>query len=216
MQISEMEERPPYVRFEQRAVEDRNKTLESGVFSYRDVDYVLVTPHGSRDVHEEKAEQWLEKQRVGSKHGRVPWKHVEYYEHAYKAYKDGLETPENGTPIRGWALISNAQQAQILQSGIRTVEDLASAPEEGLQAIGMGARALKQKAAAWLASAETGKGAAQITELERQLREEVTKNEKQAELIDQLAARLELLESATPQEPKKRGRPKKVVETAES
>ena len=43
MNIALMPQRPPYVVFEQRAVEDRNASIQSGGLKMRDVDYVVVT-----------------------------------------------------------------------------------------------------------------------------------------------------------------------------
>lgn len=209
MDITEMEERPPYVRFEQRAVEDREQTQETGIFSYKDVEYVLVTPHGSKDVHEEKADKWLKKQEKHAQNGRIPMSHYRYFKDVYNHWKEGLEDPENGTPIKGWAAISPAQQKQILHAGVRTIEDLAQAPEESLQMIGMGARALKQKAQSWLLSSDTGKAANEISELRNKLQESEEAREKQSDLIEELSKRLERLESGSSEPKKKRGRPKK-------
>lgn len=219
MQLGEMEKRPPYIRFEQRPVEDRGKTQETGIFSYKDVDYVLVTPHGSKDIYEEKADSWMAKQWKHVQNGRIPPQHYDYFKRCYENYKEGLEEPESGTPIKGWAAISSAQQQQILQANIRTIEDLAQAPEEALQAIGMGARALKQKAGAWLESADKGQSANRIQELENRKEELERQNEKQSQMIEELSARLERLEAGVkeaesttePAKPvkKKRGRPKK-------
>lgn len=196
MEIAELEERPPYVRFEQRAVEDRNKTQETGIFSYKDVEYVLVTPHGSKDVHEARADKWLEKQKKYADQGRIPVAHYNYFKQAYDYWKQGLEDPETGTPVKGWAAISPAQQNQVLQANIRTVEDLAQANEEALGYIGMGARPLKQKAQAWLMSADTGKAANQIQELQKKLDESEEERARQSEMIEEMAARLERLENA--------------------
>lgn len=220
MQVSEMEERPPYVRFEQRAVEDRQKTQETGIFTYKDVDYALVTPHGSKDVHEEKADNWMRKQEKNVKDGRIPPQHYEYFKRCYDSYKEGLEEPESGSPIKDWAAISNAQRKQVLHANIRTIEDLAQAPEEAIEAIGHGARALKHKAQAYLESADTNKSANHIQDLENRNKRLEDQNEKQAKTIEELSERLERLESGyqeTTEEPetnpapakKKRGRPKK-------
>lgn len=202
--IGEMEQRPPYVRFEQRSVEDRAKSNESGIFSYMDVNFALVTPHGSKDVFEDQAESWLEKQKEHARKGRIPEQHYQYFKRAYDSWKEGQELPEEGTPIRGWAVLSPAQQQAILQANIRTVEDLAQAPEDALHQIGMGARALKQKATAWLESADTGKSANKIVDLENKvqyLSEALDKKDKQ---IEELMAKLD-----SDDEPKRRGRPPK-------
>ncbi len=57
----------------------------------------------------------------------------------------------NGTPIRGWGVLSPAQQEAIIHNNVLTVEDLATLNEEGLRRIGMGAVQMKTKASAWVA-----------------------------------------------------------------
>lgn len=200
--IAEMEERPPYVRFEQRAIEDRAKSIESGIFSYKDKDFVLVMAHGSRDVFEDDAENWLSKQEAHARNGRIPKEHYEYFKKAYASWKEGQEMPIEGTPIKAWAVLSPAQQNTVIQANIRTVEDLALAPEGALHEIGMGARALKQKAQAWLDTAQTGKGAEKIVDLESKLQLLADENEKlQKQLI-------EFMSEAEKTKPR-RGRPPK-------
>lgn len=195
MNVAELEQRPPYIRFEQRAVEDRDKTQETGIYSYKDVEMVLVTPHGSKDVHEDLAENWLAKQAELARKGRIPQAHYDYFRRTYDNWREGLEEPLEGTPIKGWPAISPAQQEQVYQANLRTVEDLAQAPEQALHAIGMGARALKQKAQAWLESSDTGRAANRIQDLENKLADAEERNQKQAQMIDELSSRLERLES---------------------
>lgn len=200
--MEQLEERPPYVRFEPRAVEDRQATAENGMMQYKDVDFVLVTPAGSHDVHEEKAEKWLEKQKKNAKDGRIPEQHYRHYQQMFESYKEGKELPETGIPIKSWPLVTPAQVQQILQANIRTVEDLARAPEEALQRIGMGARPLKQKAEAYMQSGDTGKAASEIHDLRRKLEERERENEKQSETIQQLVARVEAMEAGNDDQPR--------------
>jgi hypothetical protein len=58
--------------------------------------------------------------------------------------------PLDGEAIKGWGVISPAQQANLIAINIRTVEDLAAVNDEGLKRIGMGAGELRDKAKAWL------------------------------------------------------------------
>jgi polyhydroxyalkanoate synthesis regulator phasin len=58
--------------------------------------------------------------------------------------------PLNGEPIKGWGVISPAQQANLIAINILTVEDLAAVNDEGCRRIGMGAAELRDKAKAWL------------------------------------------------------------------
>src|ERR1043165_5334389 len=98
-------ERPAYVRFVRRAVEDRPASQREGKYVARDVDYALVTPPDSKDVVEVKVAQWLENLDRDSQAGRIPKEWVETYKRAHAAWKNGQELPPVGTAIRGWGVI---------------------------------------------------------------------------------------------------------------
>ena len=72
------------------------------------------------------------------------------YEEQYRAWLNGQELPLSGTPIRGWGIISPAQQETLIKMRVMTVEDLAGMNDEGLRRLGMGAYDMKHKAVAWL------------------------------------------------------------------
>jgi hypothetical protein len=152
-EMVERKDRPAYVRFERRAVEDKNASISKGHFVAKDVDFALVTPPYSRDVYEERADSWLSKQRQQAGKGRIPAAWYERYQETYDRWKRGEEMPLNGTPIKSWPVISPAQAKNLTSINILTVEDLASVNDEGLRRIGMGAVALRDKAKAWLAQA---------------------------------------------------------------
>jgi hypothetical protein len=115
-------------------------------------------------------------------------------------WKKGEELPETGTPIKGWAVLSPAQQAAVLHANIRTVEDLAQATEEGITAIGMGGRTLKARAADWLAARGDGAGKTSA-ELEA-LRQKVAD---QAALIEQLQKNIAAIKPAQAPKPALQG-----------
>ncbi len=170
--------KPPYVTFETRAVEDRTAAIENGHYTTRDEVYAIVTPQGSKDKIEKVAETWLNDIETASREERFPAEWVRAYRGAFQDYLAGRETPLEGTPVLGWQLASPSQQNNVIAANIRTVEDLAVANESSLNAIGMGARALKEKAISWLASAgDTGKVAAQneaLRKAQEDLTEQVT------------------------------------------
>ena len=75
--------------------------------------------------------------------------------------------PENGTSVRNWPVLSPAQTQTLIAAHVMTVEDLAIANEEVIMRLGMGGRALKQRAVDWLqAASSTGKTAEQLTALQ--------------------------------------------------
>jgi len=188
------EPRPPYVRFEYRPVEDREQTIETGHFSSKDVAFAIITPPGSRDTTEKEAEVWLADLRKASNEGRFPETWTMAYENGYKQWKETNEDPEFGTSIKTWPAISQAQLRNILGANIRTIEELAEANEAALNRIGMGSRALKDKAQAWLDTANSkGKTASELNSLRVENTELKAKLETQAKDIETLKSQFEAL-----------------------
>jgi hypothetical protein len=133
------EERPAYVQFERRAVEDKPASIREGRYIAKDVDIALVTPAYSKDCMEQKVDQWLSNIDRNLREGRVPQTWVDQWKESLKRWKEGQEMPLNGTPIKGWGVISPAQQATLIGINCRTVEDLAAINDEGIRRVGMGA-----------------------------------------------------------------------------
>jgi len=164
--VQAAEERPPFVCFEVRAIEDRDATIAAGHYVTKDVDYALVTPRGSKDRVERIVAEWFPMLRQEAANGRFPLPWVTAIESGYADWKAGRETPIVGTAIKNWPVISPSQVIMMQQLGIRSVEDLASANEELITRIGMGGRALVQQAVSWLASStDIGKVTAEISSL---------------------------------------------------
>lgn len=157
------ENRPPYVVFERRPVEDRNASIAAGHYVSKDVDVAIITRPGSRDTLEKDAKTWLAEiaEKARKNEGGVPPTWPIAFNAAYKAFLEGEELPVSGTPIKGWPVLSPSAQKDIIAAGIRTVEDLADIPESSLPTIGTGGIAFKQKAKAWL---EAAKGPGKVTE----------------------------------------------------
>lgn len=91
------------------------------------------------------------------------------YSRQWKAYEEGRERHIDGTPLSEWPLMSRSQIAELNAINIWSVENLVDLPDSGLDNIGMGARALQQKAQQFLdAQSDTS---AQLAETQRQLAE---------------------------------------------
>lgn len=104
-------QRPPYVTFERRPVEDRMASAASGCYRTKDVDFVIVTRPGSRDTVEKEAEVWLREiaERAKPQRGQPPQIPPEWpaaFRSAYERWKNNEEEPVNGTPIKGWPVLS--------------------------------------------------------------------------------------------------------------
>lgn len=161
-----IEAKPPFVQFEKRSVEDRQATIEAGHYVGRDIDFALITPSGSHDCVEKHAEDWIRHIERESRDGRFPGPWVDYYKRAYAQWKDGQEIPLEGTPLANWPGLAPSMLKTLNSINIRTVEDLANANEEAIHRMGMGGRALKARAQAFLNTSEdVGKVAEEVAAL---------------------------------------------------
>lgn len=149
--------RPPYVAWEYRQIEDRETSLKSGHYASKDVAFAIITRPGSRDDQHQNALEWL----AELKRKKHPW--FDGFSASFKAWQLGEELPTVGTPIKGWPILAPSAQKDLIHQGIRTVEDLAALPDSAAADLGMGGISFKQKAVAWLLSAkDTGKAAEEI------------------------------------------------------
>ncbi len=166
--LPDQKERPPYVQFELRPVEDRVATLANGHYSTKDVAFAIITPAGGKDTVERIADEWLAmlKKESMADPPRFPPAWYQSFQAGYDAWKLGQSIPDNGTPIRTWAVLSPSQIISVLNANIRTVEDLAAANDEALGRIGLGGQELKRRAVDWLTQAAgPGKIAMKLEEL---------------------------------------------------
>lgn len=195
LELMDREERPAYVRFECRPMEDKQASVREGRYVAKNVDFALVTPPYSKDCIEYKAEQWLISIEKNAREGRIPEKWVEQWKAAYKSWKNGQEMPLNGTPIKGWGVISPAQQQVMISINCLTVEDLAAINDEGLHRIGMGAVELRDKARNWLASMKDH-GAVTV-----QLAAMAQENRNLLATVESLKAQVDALKNMIPRSP---------------
>jgi hypothetical protein len=147
-------------RFYTEAVQDEGASKEAGRAIFRERELVEIFLPGNtlsrpveivRDTHRQ---QWPEQ---------------------YAAFKAGQEPSTDGTPLEEWPALGKAQVLELKHVGFRSVEDVAGMGDIAIQRIGMGARALKERAAAFLDDAE------RMASLER-------KSAEVTQLIDRLAA----------------------------
>lgn len=121
----------------------------------------------------------------------VTTEHKKRWPTVYAAFKEGLEVPEAGTPLKMWPVLTPAEVANFTALGIRVVEDLATVPDGDLHRLGHAARTYRDKAAAWLESA--AKGAASVKAIQRAEAAEMENAALKKQLAD-LAARVEVME----------------------
>lgn len=93
---------------------------------------------------------------------------------SYEAWKDGHEIPETGTPIDVMPNLNKAQIQALKGARFKTIEDIANATDSSLGRIPLpNPRDLKQRAVDFLEARNTGKAAAEVSELRAQLEEAV-------------------------------------------
>lgn len=150
MITTERKDRPAYVRFERVAVEDKAASARDGQYRARDMDMALITAPYSRDVFKQEVKDWFVELERHVRDERIPPQWIEQYKAQYEAWKRGEELPLNGTPIKGWGMLSPAQQDILIRMHVLTVEDAAAMNEEGFRRFGMGGIDVRNKAEAWL------------------------------------------------------------------
>jgi len=190
------EDRPPYVQFEMRPIEDREASLEEGGIKYKDIIFAIITPMGSKDRVERVATEWLQQNDIHVRDGRMPAEWQRAFRHAFEEFKAGREVPENGLAITNCPMFTPAQVKSCLDANLRTVEDLAAANESALVMIGLGGRALKQRAQAWLDSqGKEGKIAGELEKLRQEIQNLTSRAEKAETDNQALKSALEALKS---------------------
>ena len=182
----------PYVTFKSEIVEDPIETKKQGRMVSKDQHYARVTPPGSKDTFFGKIPHWFETQDLECKAGRILPEWLAKWRREYELFKQGQEIPLDGTPIRGWKMLSGAQQENLIRLNILTVESLSTINAEAMAQIGMGALEMKRRAEAWLAQNESNEhGAVQLSALQRELDVLKETNAHLLEKIEQLAKQAE-------------------------
>lgn len=191
--MQSLDDRPPAIQFERRQVEDRAASQAQGHYVPKDVDIVILQRPGSRDTVEKEVSQWLKEWDEKARQNLLPLSWALDAKKGYEYWKSGEELPPNGTPIKGWPVLSPAQQRVCIEANIRTVEDLGALPDGSLGVLGIGGLGMKMKARAWLMEAETkGIVAEQNAKLQLQV-------EEQKRQIEELSAGLAAMKLLLPQ-----------------
>lgn len=192
------EEIKPFVRFERVAFEDKKASLQAGHYVAQDIDMAYVTPPYSKDVMKYKVTTWLTQLQQDLVNGRISREWVDEYKKSYEYWLKGQELPVDGIPIKGWGVISPAQQETLIKMHVLTVEQLAVMNDEGVRRVGMGAFDMKNKAQAWLKSLKkSGAVSMEIADLKAEnarLQANIVSLE---EKIDKLSANVKIVKLPT-------------------
>jgi hypothetical protein len=193
--ISIQKERPPFVRWEETEVGlDPVLSKEAGRPVPKVVVMALITPHGSKDVVEKQAVEWLEQINKKALNGEYPVEWVNFFRHSFEEWKKGNELPREGTPIRTWAMIGPGKSTanRLIAAGITTVEDLAAFPDSNLGVIGLDGRHLRDMAKGWVDEAkDKGINAKAIADANVKISQQAETIESLKEAVADLKSRLD-------------------------
>jgi hypothetical protein len=196
MQPTKLEDRPPYVTFETRSIEDREATIQEGHYVGRDVDYAIITPAGSKDRIERVVSEWFTQLEENVRAERVPAEWVKHFRSVYDDFKAGREAVLNGTSILDWPGLSPSQVKTLQSLRLMTIEDVSVMNEESISRLGMGGRALKQRAVDYLAAANNVGKVAEVASALRVQTETLEERNRQLEEQNRLLkAQLEAMQS---------------------
>jgi hypothetical protein len=118
----------------------------------------------------------------------------------YESWKKGNDVPLVGTPIQNWPQLTVSQVRNLQSLGVRTVEDMATLSDVGLQKVGMGARKLQDDARKFLSLAQAAADVGQLDELREANANKDLLLAQQAESIATLQAQMaELLKPKEPE-----------------
>jgi len=110
----------------------------------------------------------------------------------YRAFREGREQPLDGTPLEEWPILTKAMVEELKHWKIRTVEELAQLSDVAIQQIGIGGRALRDRAKAFLDDAERERLTSRLTHENGLLQTRVAVLEKQ---VNELGAILERIDA---------------------
>lgn len=113
----------------------------------------------------------------------------------YAAFKTGQVFAPEGTPLEKWTLCGPAEVEHLKHFNIRTVEQLAAIGDNVLSNLGMGSRALREKAVIWLAQARDNSGISRVVQENETLKAQMAAMQKQ---MDDLNARVAVKQAEAP------------------
>lgn len=205
----------PFVQFERRGVERRrplDHPTEPGMLYVEDVDFVKVTPMGSRDIFERIAVDWFKSLEQKVSMGMESADNQQHFIRLYEAWKKGEELPLEGTPIKGWPLASKAEQQRCIELHLLTVENLANCNAEATNRLGMGGQTLRNRATEWLkARNETGPLVARLDAMQLVL-ERIEKRNSELEAENRVLRGMKNVEAVTPAPTVERPTPRPAVD----
>jgi hypothetical protein len=170
-------------RFFIKAVKNNFKSNAEGMSVYDQKEYVEILIPGDRNsipirpVNEKDKARW-------PKH--------------YLAFKNNQVLAEDGFPLEQWPLIDLGQIEHLKQFNCRTVEHLSKLNDTHIQKMGMGVRALRDKAIVYLEQARDNSGVSRVVAENESLKLQLAT---QAEQIAAMVSRLDAMAAKEAERP---------------
>lgn len=120
---------------------------------------------------------------------------------SYDAWTKNQAPPVDGTPLDAWSGLTPGMAAHLKSLNIRSVEDIACMTDNDMERVGMGARAIRDKA---LAFVEIQMDTAKVQNIIAEQKQTI---KRQGDQIDELREAVERLSAET--QKKKPGRPRR-------
>lgn len=163
------------VRFFTLAVRNESKSADAGRPIYDDVVHVEIRTRGSKNdvVHKPVTEEIKRR-----------------FRDAWRAYDQGIQMMESGTPLKEWPVMSNAMVEEMRHFGFYTVEHIANARDDVISRF-PGLQNMKNRAKAFL---ELAQGNAPLERLQKELETERSEKAALKAQVDDLAVRFAKME----------------------
>lgn len=141
--------------------------------------------------------------------GNIAKMRWDYIAPIYEAWKKGHEAPENGTPLAAWPGLTPEQAEVFRTSGLRSVEDIASATDSVINRVNLpGVRDIQTNAKRFLEAQDGQRVADQLAEKDKQIS---LLSDQLEELRQIVIASQNRDDSDDEDRPRRRGRPPKVL-----
>jgi len=165
-----------FPEFRMEPVKNNFKSDRDGKPVYEETEFVTIRVPGDRKT------EW---------DGQVNDSHRQRWPRQYAAFKAQQEAPTDGTPLKEWPAITRSQVLELAVANCKTVEQLASLPDDLLsKSVSMGGFALRDKAKRWL---EQAQGSALTERLAAESAEKDAKMEVMQQEVAALKAALDKL-----------------------
>ena len=165
-----------YVEFYMHPVEDVEKSKENNRPMFKEVPYIMIMTPGDKTSVIRRPVQTGQYERADNNR----------FHNEYVAFRQGLMTPVEGTPLEQWAGITRSQVLELEHLGIKTVEHLANLNDSHASKF-MGMQDLKAKANRYL---EAAAGDIPLAKLDAALKERDNEIETLKNVVEEMRGEL--------------------------